>query len=72
MKFIILSHVSYVLLGLGNKLKIMKFFFREGDNEDEFYNGKLKKVCNFYFVKPIRFLFWFAANDLEFYCRMNS
>ena len=58
MKFIILSHVSYILLGPGNKMnKMKKKKIREGDNEDEFYTGKLKEVCNFYFVKPIRFLF---------------
>jgi hypothetical protein len=48
-----------------------KKIFREGDNEVEFYIGKLKKVCKFNFVKHIRVL-TDIANDLGFHCRINS
>jgi hypothetical protein len=48
MTFIIISRISWILLGPGNKMSRMKKTFSEVDNEDEFYTGKLKNVCNFY------------------------
>jgi hypothetical protein len=48
MNFIIISHISCILLGLGNKMSRMKKIISEAINEDEFYTKKLKKVCNFY------------------------
>jgi hypothetical protein len=48
MNFIIISHISYILLGPDNKMSKMKKIISEANNEDEFYTKKLKKVCNFY------------------------
>jgi hypothetical protein len=66
MNFIIISYISCILLGSGNKISRMKKIISEANNEDEFYTKKLKNVCNFTLVKPIRCLFWFAINELGF------
>jgi hypothetical protein len=57
-------HISCILLGPGNKMSKMKKIISELDNEDEFYIRKLKRFVIFTLVKPIRCLFWFAANEL--------
>ncbi|XP_059435272.1 uncharacterized protein LOC132168176 isoform X1 [Corylus avellana] len=43
MSLIILSHVSYILLGSYYKMNRRKKDFGIGDNESEFYDGKMKK-----------------------------
>jgi hypothetical protein len=48
MNFIIISHINCILLGPSNKISRIKKIISEANNEDEFYNRKLKKVCNFY------------------------
>jgi hypothetical protein len=48
MNFIIIFHISCILLGPGNKMSRMKKIISEVNNEDEFYTKKLKNVCNFY------------------------
>jgi hypothetical protein len=72
MNFIIISHISYILLGPDNKMSKMKKIISEANNENEFYTKKLKRFVIFTLVKPIRCLFWFVANELGFYYRMNS